>query len=308
MGGTTDKDTLPRRRTSAEGLRTTAASSVYWPKTSRRLRSLISLVHRRPSGIKTLPGFGWFAAKPEDVEGLKVMRRAGWAERRPSWVRGRPSRAGRRPNRAGNVAGWVMNRALSSVKPDVRVGGPSSKTRKRDGIAKIVALSEVTAPFSADPFDRGPGNGAGTTCSDALPTRNVPFLSRNARLVVVRARFRGILCAPTSRIVRFTTFMSSPPAIPARFTSLTAAFPRPTAGPTPFRCRRMGGERVHLWGKRVLPASGSTGRTGCSICTAEGSTCGVTHRGCAAAARSLTASRMLGPSPPPPSSSHTDGC
>ena len=176
-----------------------------------------------------------------------------------------------------------MNRALSSVKPDVRVGGASLKTPKRGGIGKIVALSEVTAPSSADAFDSRPGNRAGTTCSDALPTRNVPFLSRNARPAVVRARFRGFLCEPTSRIVRFTTFMSSPPAIPARFTSLTAAFPRRTAGPTPFRCRRPGGERVYPWGKRVLPASGSTGRTGCSICTAEGSTCGVTLRGCAAA-------------------------
>jgi hypothetical protein len=100
---------------------------------------------------------------------------------------------------------------------------------------------------------------------------------------VVRARFRAILSAPTSRIVRFTTFMSSPPAIPARFTSLTAGFQRRTAGPTPFRCRRPGVECVYLWGKRVLPASGSTGRTGCSIRTAEGSTCRVTHRGCAAA-------------------------
>ena len=175
-----------------------------------------------------------------------AVRRASWAVRRPSWVGGRPSRAGRRPNRAGNVAGWVMNRALSSVKPDVRVGGPSLKTRKRGGIAKIVALSEVTAPFSADALDRRPGNRAVTTCSHALPTRNVPFLSRNARPAVVRARFRGFLCEPTSRIVRFTTFMSSPPAIPARFTSLTAAFPRRTAGPTPFRCRRPGGERVYL--------------------------------------------------------------
>jgi hypothetical protein len=193
------------------------------------------------------------------------MRRAGWAVRRPSWVGGRPSRARRRLNRAENDAGWVMNPALSQGRPDGRVGGRSLEPGKRAAVARIVALSEVISPFPADAFDRSPGHGAGTTCGDALSTGNVSFLPGGARLPATGARFRVISSAPTSRtvrfatrIVRFATFLSSPPAIPARFTTLTAALRGRTAAPTPLRCRRPGGERVYPRGKRVFPASGRT--------------------------------------------------
>ncbi len=136
------------------------------------------------------------------------MRRAGWV--------------GRRAARAGKDAGWMMNSALSSEKPDRRVRGASFRPANRASMPIIVALSEVTAPFAAGGFDRTTRNVAGEVSGDAPPARNLR-------------------------------------AIPARFSTITAALPGRKGAPTPIAARRPRCERVYPRTKRVYPrATAST--------------------------------------------------
>ncbi len=127
----------------------------------------------------------------------------------------------------------------------MRVVGPPLRAANRAGISSIVAFSEVTSPFSVAAVDRTPCTVAGTPVGHALPTRNVSFRPRNARLAARKARLRAIPSAPAPRTARLPTFMSSLTVNKARLPTFLSRLTANKARPPTFRSRLLRTKRVY---------------------------------------------------------------
>jgi len=163
-----------------------------------------------------------------------------------------------------NAARIVGNSASSSGRPDGRVIGPPFRPVKRAVIARGLAPFASASPFSSIGVDRRVRNAASTSSNRAFRIRRSSPSARRARMRAMNARPEEIPAAPTSRIVRLPTSLSRLLVLPARLQALRARLGGRRAGPITLPLRLPLFVPLYPWGDGVFPASGRTGRTGCS--------------------------------------------
>jgi len=163
-----------------------------------------------------------------------------------------------------NAARIVGTSVSWSGRPDRGVFGPPFRPVKRSVISRGLAPFVSASPFSPIGVDRRVRNAASTSSNRALRVRRSSPSSRTARLRVMNARPEESRAAPTWRFVRLPTSLARLLVLPARLRTLRARLHARRAGPITLPLHLPLFVPLYPWGDGVFPASGRTGRTGCS--------------------------------------------